>query len=171
MSYLKGKRVYLSAPIEHEAENANWRDEIKKSLISRFGLEVFDPFADPKQQWAPSLVKAREEKDFETIKRVSKNFVRKDLALVDRADFLIACLPYRVPTTGCVHEIINSNNAKKPTLILCPQGKEKVSFWYWGFVAEECMFGSWDEVFNYLQEVEDGKHKDNDRWAYVYGLI
>lgn len=171
MSYLTGKRVYLSAPIEHDGDNPNWREDIKKTLVSQFRLEVFDPFADPKQQWAPNLVKAREEKDFETIKKVSKNFVRKDLALVDRADFLIACLPYRVPTTGCVHEIVNSNNAKKPTLLLCSQGKEKISFWYWGFIDEKCMFGSWNEVFNYLQEVQDGLHKQDDRWAYVYGLI
>ncbi len=81
MSYLKGKRVYLSAPIEHEGEANNWRQVTKQVLVSQFGLEVFDPYADPKQQWAPSLVKAREEKDYESIKRVSKNFVRKEGAL------------------------------------------------------------------------------------------
>lgn len=171
MSFLKGKRVYLSAPIENETGTVNWREETKQVLTERFGLEVFDPYADPKQQWAPCLMEARKNKDFETIKEISKRFVRKDLALVDRADLLIACLPYKVATTGCTHEIINSNNCKKPTLLMCPQGREFVPLWYWGFISDEFMFGSWDSVYTYLQDVEDGKYKDNDRWAYVYGLI
>ena len=169
MNYLAGKRVYLSGPIEFGA-GPNWRTDKVKILSERYKLEVFDPFADPKQQWVPDLKVARENKDFETMRTIAKNFVRKDLALVDRSDFLIANLPFKVPTTGSHHEIINSNNAKKPTLLLS-EGKENIPLWYYGFIPPESMFGSWDELWQYLDDVDAGKHMNNSRWAFTYGLI
>jgi len=171
MDYLKGKKTYISGPIENGSEE-NWRDAPKKILIEEFGIDVFDPFADPKQQWVPTLNKADEEEDYETIVSIAKSFVRKDLAIVDRADFVIAYLPFKVPTTGTVHEIINSNNAKKPTLLVTNQKKiAKIPKWYFGFINIKFMFAGWDNMFSYLREVNDGKHMDNNRWDYVYGKI
>jgi len=171
MSFLSGKRCYLSGPIEQCTAKENWRVPVKKILTERFGIDVFDPFDDPKQQWVPSLNEARANCDYDEMAKISRNFVRKDLAMVDRADFICAQLPYRVATCGSHHEIINSVNAKKPTLLVCPEGKQFLPLWYYGFIPHEVMFGSWDDLFSYLQDVEDGKHKDNNRWAFVYGLV
>lgn len=169
--YLKNARVYLSGPIEYDNIGTNWRDEPKKELISRFEVNLFDPFEDPKQQWVPKIAEARKNKDYKAMEEIAKKFVRKDLAIVDRADFLVAYLPYKVPTTGTHHEIINANEAKKPVLLVCPEGKENIPLWYRGFIPHEVTFGSWDELYTYLHEVNEGKHKDNNRWAFVYGLI
>ena len=168
---LKGTRIYLSGPIQYDTSGVNWREKPKEVLSSRFGINVFDPYADPKQQWVPMLEKAMAEKDYETMRKIAKCFVRKDLAMVDRADFVIAYLPHKVPTTGTHHEIINSCNAKKPTLLVCPEGKEKVPVWYYGFIPYEVMFGSWDELYDYLEEINQGKHEDNDRWDFVCGRV
>jgi len=170
MGYLANRTIYLSGAIEHGSV-VNWRTDVIHNLKNRYQLQVFDPYDDPKQQWVPSLTKARQDKDFPTITKICRDFVSKDLTLVSRADMLIAYLPYKVPTTGTVHEIINSNSDKKPTLLVCPEGKEFVPFWYFGFIKEEFMFGSWQAVYNYLDEVEAGKHNDNRRWSYIYGLI
>jgi hypothetical protein len=91
--------------------------------------------------------------------------------MVDRADFLIAHLPYKIPTSGSHHEIINSNNAKKPTLLVCPQGRQFIPLWYFGFIPLECMFGCWEDLYAYLQDVDDGKLKENNRWHFIYGMI
>lgn len=168
---LTGARCYLSGPIEHDSSGLNWRTEPSRILVERFSINLFDPFADPKQQWVPVLKKARDEKDFETMAKVSKAFVRKDLAMVDRADFIVSYLPKGVPTTGTHHEIINSSNAKKPTLLICPQGKEHVPLWYYGFIPHEVMFGSWDELYQYLEDVNAGGHQHNNRWHYMYGMV
>jgi nucleoside 2-deoxyribosyltransferase len=162
--------LYLSGPIEN-GDLINWRIEPKKVLNERFGIKIYDPFDDPKQQWAQKLIEARANKDYDTMVRISKSFVRKDLCLVDRSDMLIANLPYKVSTTGTIHEIINSNNAKKPTLIVCEQGKEKVPLWLYGFIPPEVMFGSWNELYDYLEEVNEGKHMDNNRWQFIYGMV
>jgi nucleoside 2-deoxyribosyltransferase len=169
--YLKNKRCYLSGPIESDNDRCNWRDEPKRILTKEFGLDVFDPHSDPKQQKFPLLAEARKNKDYETMRNIAKDFVHKDLAVVDRSDFVIAYLPLGVPTTGTVHEIIVSSNNKKPTLLICPQGKEMIPYWYYGFIPHQVMFGSWEELYNHLREVNNGMYKDNYRWSFVYGLI
>lgn len=169
--YTKDKRGYLSGPIEHDDTGLNWRTEPKRILTQEFGINLFDPYEDPKQVHAPALIEARDKRDFDTISKIAKGFVRKDLSIVDRSDIVFSCLPYKVPTCGSHHEIINSNNAKKPTLLVCPQGKQFIPLWYYGFIPHEFMFDGWDYLYEYLREVNRGLHMDNNRWAYVYGLI
>ena len=170
MKYLKNKSVYLSGPIEHDSTKENWRTEPIKALTEKFELNLFDPFADPKQKWAPLLEKARAEKDYPEMERICSMFVRKDLCVVDRADFIVSYLPRGVPTFGTTHEIISANDQKKPVLLVCPEGWEYNPAWFFGF-KKIIKLGDWDNLYAYLQEVDDGKHKDNDRWAYTYGLI
>lgn len=171
MGFLQGQRAYLSGPIQHDVAES-WRDLPKKILVEEFGINLFDPYDDPKQQWVPLLKEAQKQQDFETIVRISKSFVRKDLCMVDRADFTIAYLPYKVPTTGTTHEIINSNNAKKPTLLITDSPDiTYIPLWYFGFIPTEFMFAGWENLFNYLREVNDGKHRHNNRWSYTYGEV
>ena len=167
---LKGARCYLGGPIENSTDE-NWRPAVEQRLVEEFEINLFNPFDDPKQQWAPRLHEARIGRDYKTMRKIAKKFVRKDLAIVDRSDFIISCLPYKVPTTGSVHEVIESNVRKKPTLLVCPQGKEYLPYWYFGFIPDRYMFGSWDDLYEYLQDVNKGKCKRDDRWSFVYGLI
>jgi nucleoside 2-deoxyribosyltransferase len=171
MGVLRGKRCYLSGPIQYDDTGHNWREGPRKVLVEEFGIDLFDPFEDPKQQWVPLLMDAQKRKDYDTMQRISRQFVRKDLCMVDRSDFIISYLPHKMPTTGTHHEIINSVNAKKPTLLVCPQGKEYVPLWYYGFIPHEVMFGGWEDVYQYLRDVDAMKHTGNNRWAYVYGLV
>lgn len=171
MSYLKNVRAYLGGPIEFGDANSNWREEPTKVLRTEFGINLFDPFADPKQQWSDELTEARRKCDYETMATIAKRFVQKDLTIVSRVDMVVSYLPHGVPTTGTHHEIINSNNDKKPTLLVCPQGKQYVPLWYYGFIPHEQMFGSWGEMFSYLRDVNAGQHRHNRRWHYIYGMI
>lgn len=171
MSFLKNKKLYLSGPIQYDISE-NWRDLPKKVLFEEFGIDLFDPASDPKQQWVPLLQEAQKVKDYETIVRITKAFVRKDLCMVDRADFTIAYVPYKIPTTGTVHEIVNSNSAKKPTLLVTNcMDVTCIPLWYFGFIPIEFMFAGWEKLFVYLREVNEGKHRHNNRWSYIYGEI
>lgn len=168
---LKSTLCYLSGPISYDESGHNWRIAPTKVLTEEFGINLFDPFADEKQYWVPQLKQAEQDKNYDKMAEIARQFVRKDLCMVDRSDFIISYLPYRVPTVGTHHEIINSTNAKKPTLLVCPQGKEKIPPWYYGFIPHTAMFGSWDDLYQYLRDVNAGLHQNNNRWAYVYGLI
>ena len=165
-------RCYFCGAIEHGEIRDNWRVAPKQILTEQFGIAVFDPFDDPKQQWVPDINKARENKDHEKIVSIAKSFVRKDLALVDRSDFLVAYLPYKVPTTGTHHEIINSNNAKKPTLLVTNCNDiGYIPLWYFGFIPTEFMFPNWEALYEYLESVKNGEQRDNNRWSFTYGDI
>jgi len=170
MSVLKDKRLYLSGPIEFNAD-IDWRVKPKKKLVKEFGFDLFDPFDDPKQSKTGALLEARRTKNYKKMRKIAKQFVRKDLGKVDRCDVVVAYLPDGVRTTGTIHEIIESNNKKKPTLLVCPTGKEMLPYWLYGFIRTEFMFGSWKKLYEYLREVDAGIHKKNDRWAFIYGLI
>lgn len=173
MNYLKDKRLYFSSPIECcEEKEKNWRQPIIEKLKNQYGLNVFDPYSDPKQQFTDDIKKAKENKDFQTVRKIARSFVKKDLNLVDRSDILLAYIPYRVPTTGVCHEIIVSSNSKKPTLLVTNMNDiSYIPTWYFGFIPVEFMFSNWEALFNYLKEVNEGKHKDNDKWSYIYELI
>ncbi len=167
---LEGKRAYLSGPIQY-SDSINWRTEPTTVLTQEFKIDLFDPFADPKQQWADALRQAQERKDYEEMRRIAKRFVRKDLQMVQQSLFLIAFVPYKVPTVGTVHEIINSINQKTPTLLVSDGHKDKIPLWYYGIVPHECMFADWEGLYEYLREVNDWKHTHNNRWDLVYGLV
>src|SRR5277367_1292786 len=122
MGYLKNARFYLGGPIEH-SKSTSWRIEPKKVLVERFGINLFDPFDDPKQIWAPKLQKAREEKNYDEMTRIAKLFCKKDLQVVSRSDAYLGYLPEKIPTTGTTHEILNSNADKKPVLLVADGNK------------------------------------------------
>ncbi len=171
MPFLMGQECYLSGPIECCTSKDNWRIPVIEVLTDRYGLKVFDPHADPKQQWADDLKKARTEKDFATMAKIAKKFVRKDLQKVQRCDIVIAHLPYGVPTCGTHHEIFLANMLKNPVLLVCPQGKEFNPMWYFGFIPDEHMFGSWEELYDYLDDVNSGKPGLNSRWDFSMGML
>jgi hypothetical protein len=171
MGCLKGVKAYLSGPIENGDSSYDWRIDPRRILREEFGIDLFDPFEDPKQKSSTELMKARDECDYEKMAEISESFVHKDLSIVDECRFIISYLPYKVCTTGTHHEIINSHNMKKPTLLVCPQGKQFVPLWYYGFIPHEVMFGSFNALYEYLREVDAGLHKHNKRWRRVYGLV
>jgi hypothetical protein len=168
---LKGKKLYLSGPIEHDDMGFNWRTEPKKTLSERFEMDVFDPFEDPKQVKAEGLKKAQEKADFDEMERIAKQFVRKDLKKVDKSDLVIAYLPYRVCTTGTKDEINLNWRNHNPTLLVCPEGKQYVPLWYYGIIPHKYFFGSWEDCYDFLQSVIEGSQKDDFLWAWMYDLI
>ena len=170
MNYLSKKIFYLSGPIEFD-ENYNWRNEVIEKLKNKFDINIFDPFSDPKQQWVEKIKDYKKIKDFDKLTEIAKGFVRKDLSMVDRCDALIAYLPYKIPTVGTHHEIINANNMKKPVMLVCPQGKENIPIWYYGFLKHETFFNSWDELYCYLEKVDNRDLITNNRWNFIYGII
>ncbi len=169
--YLTDKKCYLSGPIQY-ANDEFWRGEPIFNLKSQFNIDVFDPFADEKQQWTEKIINAKNNENVESLTKIAKSFVRKDLGMVDRSDFLIAYLPVGVQTVGTVHEIINSNNSKKPTMLVTNSKSIcDIPLWYFGFIDSKYMFAGWNNLYSYLKDVNEGKHQDDDRWHLVYGIV
>lgn len=169
--YLAGKSLYLSSPIQF-AEDDSWREGLVNTLTDRYKLNVFDPTKDEKQYWVGELNQAKKDKDYSKIRKIAKRFVKKDLQIVQRSDILLAYLPYRVPTIGTIHEIICANDLKNPVLLVTNTGcKTDIAFWLYGFIPHEHMFDDFNSLYSYLDQVDAGQHKDNDRWSMVYNMV
>lgn len=171
MGFLAGKRSYLGGPMQYTDWDNGWREEVSAVLTNEFKIDLFDPAKDAKQQWVEQLKNAQDKRDYDEMRRIAKQFVHKDLLIVDRMDFVIASVPYKVPTIGTTHECISSDEKRKPTLLVCEQGKHLVPAWYYGIIPHRYFFGAWQDMYKYLREVDAGLHMDDDRWAFVYGLI
>ncbi len=168
-NFLKNKLFYLSSPIEFGVDN--WRYEFKEFLINKFKIQIYDPFLDPKQQWAKQILKARKEKNYDKIAGIAKNFVLKDYLMVDKSDGIIAYLPYKVPTIGVHYEISRSLNSNKPTFLICPEGKELLPVWYYGIINHKNMFGNFKDFYEYLEKINNGLIKNDDSLLALYDKI
>jgi len=168
---LSGKRVYLSSPMEHISPALNWNEQ-RKSVITvleeEFRLKVFDPYNDPKQTNISLLNQYKEQRDFDGVAKIAKDFLAKDLNAVNWADLVIAYVPKGVASCGVPHEIINANLGKKLVLLVEGTDKAKISIWYYGFIKHRFMFGAWQQLFDYLTEINEGKHIDDPRLQFLY---
>jgi hypothetical protein len=204
----KGAMCYLSGPITNDTSTTNWRPGVISLLEDRYGIDVFDPFSDPKQHKVGDIAAAKKAKDKQEVQRIVSGFVRKDLGKIDRSDFVLARFAYeniylpqdvekftigsdfsrsgmlnqkkiypieprlrQVPTTGTIHEIINADLYHKPTLLVSEHGWWTLPEWLLGFVPTRYWFSSFAEVYEYLDRVDKGDCKDDDRWAFLYGLV
>lgn len=186
----KGALCYLSGPITNDTSTTNWRPGVISVLQKQYGINVFDPFSDPKQHKVSEIAAAKKARDKQEVQRLVSGFVRKDLAKVDRSDFVLARFAYeqvycknqyltfypdpilrQVPTTGTIHEIINADLYHKPTLLVSQNGWWTLPEWLLGFIPTRYWFSSFEEVYEYLDKVDKGECKDDDRWALLYGLV
>jgi hypothetical protein len=88
---LNGSKAYLSGPMEFS--NGDYRTQPAIELLKIFGIQVFDPALDPKEQWVPDIKQAKADKDYMRIKSIAERFFRKDLGMLYQCDMTIAFLP------------------------------------------------------------------------------
>ena len=43
--------------------------------------------------------------------------------------------------------------------------------WYFGFINVRYMFSGWNSLYKYLDKVNSGEEKEDDRWHLVYGVV
>jgi hypothetical protein len=172
MGRLENLWCYLGCPIEFAANDYSSENVFfdKKKLVD-FLYQKKVKVLDPKKisfngvSEFNNRMELFAQKNFKEIRRQMKIIVRKDLRCVDKSDFSITYLPKGVRTTGSIHEIVNADNQKKPTLIICPEGIEHLPGWLFGIIPLEYMFDSVDDLIWYLDSVDREPH--DDRWQFV----
>lgn len=170
MGYLKGKTVYLAGPIHDSIDDGKgWRDMITPRLIDEFGIIVTDPthktiygeVSDDKNLFN----KLAAERKFDELRDKFWPVIRKDLRMVDKADFIIALYSPNVKMCGTLHELCISQQERKPTLIYCKDSEAgEINPWILTFAKKGCFFTDWEKIFEYLREVDKGNF-DYDYWT------
>jgi nucleoside 2-deoxyribosyltransferase len=90
-----------------------------------------------------------------------------DLRLVDISDFLIVNLDLDIHPCGTYEEIFWANRQKKPIIIHMVQGKQSTPDWLFGTIPHEMIFSSWEDIKNYLVDINSLKNIISyNRWYF-----
>lgn len=178
---LKGMKVYLSGGMDRVPDGGvGWRSFISSQMMN-MGIGVLNPCDKPikfveENKHTRKLVRwSKEDGCFDVAKGIMKPICYSDLRMVDVADFLIVYIDTEVHLAGTYHELTLGIMQKKPTLIMCEQGKSEIPNWWFGVIPHELMFSSWGELLAYLNKINNGEDdRDLGRWRFfdfkkVYG--
>lgn len=172
---LKGMRVYLAGPIDHaEDDGVGWRNKMKKFLVKR-GVNPLDPCDKPISYASYGEIGAEKEKMME-LKKMGRWFelseqmkaiAHVDLRMTDVSDCVIVYLNPEVKMFGTIHELINSLQQRKPTLVVIEGGKENAPNWLFGIMDYNFMFDSFKELEDFLTLVDEAAFSpDLTRWVF-----
>lgn len=172
MGKLSRHLVYLSGPMD-EAEDGGmgWRKAVEPRLRS-MGIGILNPANKPCNGYIEDFELRRnmkslgEEGKFNEKQALMKPIVGIDLRMTHKADFLILYIDKEVFMFGSTVEFTWAVQQRKPVLIVCKQGKKNVSGFAWGMVPHEMMFNDFEEMFSYLEKVNDGEVDDMRRWCF-----
>lgn len=172
MNRLKDTRVYLVGSIQYAKDGGlGWRAEISARLLS-FGVKILDPTRKNNELIEDSethakFAKLKQEGKWDEIKELGRKIRNFDLMCVDRSDFLIYQLDLDIPSFGSLEEIFWGNRLKKPVLINCKQGKSEVPLWLHWALRHEMFFNNWEELFEYLNQIDSGMTDSTNRWKFL----
>jgi len=176
MNNLKNTRTYLVGAMDRVKDGGlTWRSKITP-MLNEIGIKVIDPCKknihniseEDSRYWIEHY------KDLGQYDKIRDEFgiIRSaDLRCVDISDFIIAHIDLSVHACGTYEEIVTANRQKKPVLIWCEQGKKYTPNWLFFMLPHEHIFGSMDELLNYLNHINEiEKTSLLERWLFFSNL-
>jgi len=170
---LWGMKCYVVGAMDRANDGGvEWRDNVTPTL-ENLGVVVLNPCNKPisigQEQGEVREVrnKLKENKEYDELSKLIRLIRIVDLRMVDMCDFVIFNLDTTVHTCGSYEEVFWANRMKKPVLLVCKQGKDKVPDWLFGTLPHEHMFNNMDECVEYLCHVAfDENVKHYKRWMF-----
>lgn len=169
MGKLKGQIAYLAGPIDDcKDRGKSWRILVD-SCLRTYGVGILNPLDkstinNPALNEDEKFVLFRKEliekKQYDKLHETMKEIVRADLAMVDAAHFLIVLVDKECHMCGTYHELIVASQQKKPCLVVCKQGKDNMPPWLYGILPHERFFSTFNEMLEYLDNIDDGTIND-----------
>ena len=170
---LTGMRTYLAGAMDRVADGGvGWRNRISPMLKS-MGVTVLNPCDKPVEvgiedsQTRGEIERLKSSRQYDKIRKTYGVIRTLDLRCVDISDFIIASIDINVHACGTYEEVAAANSQKKPVLIWCQQGKENAPNWLFFMLPHQHIFGSLDELLEYLANVHSGRdHNHYKRWFF-----
>lgn len=169
--HLNRTKCYLAGNIENSNAPNYWRDLVKNELKDT-GILFFDPLKKPfmdsvneDKEHMDRLTKLRAEGSYSDLAKIMRKIRVEDLSLVDRCDFLIACISAKTASWGTAEEVFWANRMKKPIFLVVSEGRRSCPFWIFGTLPEDEIYDSIEEVIIDLKKLDLGEKKmDLSRW-------
>jgi hypothetical protein len=184
--------VYLSGPVDFADDSRGWRDMVTNRLVE-IGFkrsQILDPCRKPalgipfaqEEEWE-KLRQYRRDKDYDALCDLESQIAHLDLHLVDKSSLLIVYFPKiegtffdkdnmparlpQLPTYGTIHEVVEARHQKKTVFVVWEGGKQECSSWIMWLVKHQNVFGSFEEMFQHLCDIRDGKCNNANEWLLV----
>ena len=172
---LKGMRAYLIGPMDECPDlGRDWRIDIQRFLWGlrcgvlnpcdkAINVGVEDEELHLRLNKLRELIQYNERVNcntlvndcYDEIEKLMNPVVSIDFAMVDRADFIVMFIDRDVHMCGTYAEETLAVSQKKPVVMCCKQGKHAIpNFCFKRHGRHHMMFGSWDEVRQYLIHVD-----------------
>ena len=171
MKKLNNTSTYLAGYMEFGKDGANWRSDVTHWL-NNIGVKVFNPYEKPfieqieeNEDKTEYLRGEMRQGRFEEAQHHMKRIRALDLAMVDKADFLIAYIDPAIPTYGTVDEICHAARLRKPVFTVVKGGVSEVPLWILATLPMSQFFDSFTELQCHLEQISDGGIEvDNKYW-------
>lgn len=170
MNRLWNTVAYLSGAIDRCPNlGIEWRQFIGDKLKENYNVIPYNPMNKPiaiagehenrllRKQW-------KSDGEYHKLAAFMRTLRHVDLRMCDKSDFGIFYLDLDIYACGTFEELFLMNKQKKPTLIVCKQGKKEVPDWIYGMVTHELMFDNFSDMFVYLDKVDSGQADNLGRW-------
>jgi len=157
-------------------DGIEWRQEFREKC-GKAGLnfKFFDP-TDKPEGVAPEIgmekyeiKKALEEGNWEYASKKSREVRHVDLRMIDNTNLYVVYIDLKIHSCGTYNEFFEAERQEKPLfVIMAPHHKKyDIPLWLVGIVKEEEVFEGVDKCVKYLQKIDDGKVKLDDRWLRI----
>lgn len=173
MNRLKNQRVYLAGAMDRVADRGvGWRSLITP-FLQELGVTVFNPLNKPSDLGSEdedthkkkTILKSQGK--YDELSDMMKTIRAVDLRLVDISDFLVVNLDLNTHPCGTLEEIFLANRSKKPVIVRMEQGKANVPDWLFGTLPHSMFFSTWEEVREYLRQINNNPEVNCEgRWRF-----
>ena len=165
MSLLKGTRGYLAGNLENVSgdESSNWRGWFKRS-VAEMGIKCLDPtktvfknFPVEHEGFQREVKEMRENHEFDELNRKMLDVRRRDLAMVDKCEFVVANIDPSKPTWGTTEELAMAIRMNKPIYLVIKGGLKNIPLWVAGMVKPDSWYASLETVVMDLWRINSGR--------------
>ena len=182
MNRLKGLLGYLSGSIDFSPDlGAKWRDAMTPFLEDK-NVKVLNPLKhcfygtqDLDDVKRPRMQTLLDDGRWEELRTEMKELNHWDLRSVDLSSFLVVNYDIKTFTCGTHEEVFKANTQVKPVLLMIGKGnRSKMPKWMYGRFPPEHMFESWQELQDYLTDIDSDPNypfsdDDKKRWLFWDG--
>jgi nucleoside 2-deoxyribosyltransferase len=160
---LRGTKVYCAGNLENEnwQKALSWRESLKQEL-SKIGIvclspldKVFKNFEKEGENLHTELKELIKKGDLEPVHQKMKSIRRRDLALIDRSDFVVCVLDVQKPTFGTIEELVLSEKQSKPVFIVVKGGA--IPLWLLAMFKPKYFYDSLEDVIIHLKKLDNGE--------------
>jgi len=165
-------KVYLAGNIQHTVDSVVWREELTVPL-EKMGIITLNPrvncFLNQISEDDEVIKRLRLDilnENYDAVSDSVKQIIRRDLRMVDVADFIIVNLEPTMPTFGTVHEIILASTQRKPIFFRI-NDKKDFPIWFFGLFDHNLIFNTFGEIIEYLWNINyslDVHELNNKYW-------